>query len=131
MIGLIFQECCGAVLNVSRVVFRELFAMEGGAMEPLRPIFWGQGMFLQPQHFQQQDCYHEARLRYYLQLLSPFCWGVQALSINEMALRNFLVEVERCELITSEGTPVRFQGASLPSNARITPRSCEGALVPD
>lgn len=100
-------------------------------MDQLRPIFWGQGMFLQPQHFQQQDCYHDARLRYALQLLSPFCWGVQALSINETALRNFLVEVERCELVTSEGTTVRFQGASLPSNARIMPRSCEGALVPD
>ena len=100
-------------------------------MDQLRPIFWGQGMFLQPQHFQQQDCYHEARLRYALQLLYPFCWGVQALSINETALRNFLVEVEQCELITSEGTPVRFHGASLPSNARIMPRSCEAALVPD
>lgn len=100
-------------------------------MDQLRPIFWGQGMFLQPQHFQPQDGYHEARLRYALQLLYPFCWGVQALSINETALRNFLVEVEQCELITSEGTPVRFQGASLPSNARIMPRSCEAALVPD
>ena len=100
-------------------------------MDQLRPIFWGQGMFLQPQHFQQQDCYHDARLRYCLQLLYPFCWGIQALSINETALRNFLVEVEQCELITSEGTTVRFQGASLPSNTRIMPRSCEGVLVPN
>ena len=40
-------------------------------MEPLHPIFWGQGMFLQPQHFQQQDRYHEARVRRSLHWLAP------------------------------------------------------------
>ena len=99
-------------------------------MEPLRPIFWGQGMFLQPQHFQQQDCYHGARLRRYLHWLYPFCWGVRSLSINETALRNFMFEIEQCELVTWDGTIVRFQGEALPSNARIVPRSFEGALDP-
>jgi type VI secretion system protein ImpJ len=35
-------------------------------MELPRPIFWGQGMFLQPQHFRRQDSYYEARVRRYL-----------------------------------------------------------------
>jgi type VI secretion system protein ImpJ len=99
-------------------------------VDSLRPIFWGQGLFLQPQHFQQQDRYHEARLRSYLHLVSPFCWGVHSLAINETALRNFLFAVERCELVTWEGTILRFQGESFPSNARITPRSFEEALDP-
>jgi type VI secretion system protein ImpJ len=99
-------------------------------MEPLRAIFWGQGMFLQPQHFQQQDCYHEARLRCYLHWLSPFCWGVKSLVVHEAALRNFVFEVERCELVTWDGTLMRFQGDTLPSNARIAPRSFEAALDP-
>lgn len=97
-------------------------------MEPLRPIFWGQGMFLQPQHFQQQDCYHEARLRRYLHLLHPFCWGVQSLVINETALRTFVFEVEQCEMVTWNGTIVRFQVEPLPGNARLVPRSFEDAL---
>jgi type VI secretion system protein ImpJ len=87
-------------------------------------------MFLQPQHFQQQDCYHEARLRRYLHWLSPFCWGVKTLAINETALRNFIFEIERCEFITWEGTLVCFQGEALPSNARILPRPCEPLLDP-
>jgi type VI secretion system protein ImpJ len=99
-------------------------------MDQLRPIFWGQGMFLQPQHFQQQDCYHEARLRGYLHWLYPFCWGVKSLVINEPALRNFMFEIEQCELVTWDGTIVRFQGESLPSNARIGPRAFEQALDP-
>jgi type VI secretion system protein ImpJ len=54
---------------------------------------------------------------------------VRSLSINETALRNFMLEVERCELVTWEGTIVRFQSESLPSNARIIPRSFEAALT--
>ena len=100
-------------------------------MEPLRPIFWGQGMFLQPQHFQQQDIYHEARLQRYLQLLHPFGWGIHTLAINETALQNFVFEVEQCEWLTWEGTILRFQAESLPSNAKMMPRSFESALHTD
>jgi type VI secretion system protein ImpJ len=100
-------------------------------MEPLRPIFWGQGMFLQPQHFQQQDIYHEARLRRSLQLLYPFCWGIHTLAINETALQSFVFEVEQCEWVSREGTILRFQAESTPSNARIVPRSFEADLHTD
>jgi len=97
-------------------------------MEPLSPMFWGPGMFLQPQHFQQQDRYHEARLRRYVHWLTPFGWGVKSLVINETALQHSRLEVEQCELITWEGTLIRFQGDTLPSNATIAPRSFEDVL---
>jgi type VI secretion system protein ImpJ len=97
-------------------------------MEPLRPIFWGQGMFLQPQHFQQQDGYHEARVRRYLHWLAPFAWGVKSLVIREAALQNFMCDIERCELVTWDGTLVCFQGDVGPSNATLRPRSFEDAL---
>jgi type VI secretion system protein ImpJ len=99
-------------------------------MDSLRPIFWGQGMFLQPQHFQQQDAYHEAHVRQYLRHLYPFCWGLRSLEINETALQNFVCEVERCELVLRDGTNIRFQGAALPSNARMKPRPFEARLDP-
>jgi len=97
-------------------------------MELLRPIFWGQGMFLQPQHFQQQDGYHEARLHRYMHWISPFYWGLKSLLIRETALQNFVCEIERCELVTWDGTLVCFQGETLPSNATLRPRSFEDAL---
>ena len=100
-------------------------------MELLRPVFWGQGMFLQPQHFQQQDRYHEARLQRALQLLVPFCWGVKSLAINETALRTCICEVERCELVTWDGTLLRLHDDALPGNARILPRTFEEALAPE
>jgi type VI secretion system protein ImpJ len=55
-------------------------------MEPLHPIFWGQGMFLQPQHFQQQDRYHEARVCRSLHWLAPFAWGINFLVLCAAAL---------------------------------------------
>jgi type VI secretion system protein ImpJ len=99
-------------------------------MDQLRPIFWGQGMFLQPQHFQQQDGYHEARLRRYLHSLYPYCWGIKSLVIHQAALQNFRLEIERCELVTWEGTIVEFQGESSASNAHLLPRSFEEAMDP-
>src|SRR3712207_3051583 len=99
-------------------------------MDPLRPIFWGQGMFLQPQHFQQQDWYHDARLHHFFHLFLPHCWGVKSLTLNESALQTFLFEVEQCEIVTWDGTILRFRGDTRPSNARIAPRSFETELDP-
>ena len=99
-------------------------------MEPLRPIFWGQGMFLQPQHFQQQDWYNQARVRHLLHLFSPFCWGVKSLKVNESALQNFLFEVEHCEVVTWDGTVLRFLEEVRSNNAKLQPRSFEADLDP-
>ena len=98
-------------------------------MEPLRPLFWGQGMLLQPEHFQQQDSYHEALLHHLLALLSPFFWGVCSLRVNETALQNFVFEVEEAELLTFEGTLLRV-GDLRPTTGRIAPRSFQQDLDP-
>lgn len=94
-------------------------------MDGLRPIFWGQGMFLEPQHFQQQDWYHDSRLRQFFHLFLPFSWGVRSISINEAALQNLIFEVEQFELVTWDGTILSFRGRAPASNARIEPRSFE------
>lgn len=99
-------------------------------MEPLRPVFWGQGMFLQPHHFQQQDWYHDARLRHFFQLFLPYCWGVKSLTLNEPALQTFLFELDQCEVVTWDGTILRFRGDTRPSNAKVEPRSFERELDP-
>src|SRR6266851_172691 len=99
-------------------------------MEWLRPLFWGQGMLLQPQHFQQQDNYHDGRLRHLFKLFSPFAWGVHSLRLNETGLQNFVFEIEQCELVTFDGTLLRFGAELHPSTARISPRSFEHDLDP-
>lgn len=97
-------------------------------MEPLRPLFWGQGMLLQPQHFQQQELYNSARLHHVLRLLVPYCWGIHLLRISESRLQNFMVEIEQCEVITFDGSLLRFGADVHPGTARIEPRSFEHEL---
>ena len=38
-------------------------------------ILWSEGMFLRPQHFQQQDRYHESVLQQIQKSLKTHWWG--------------------------------------------------------
>jgi type VI secretion system protein ImpJ len=50
-------------------------------------VLWGEGLFLRPQHFQQQDQYHESRLQQTAQALHPYLWGVRHVEWDLDALR--------------------------------------------
>ncbi|SDF45997.1 MULTISPECIES: type VI secretion system baseplate subunit TssK [unclassified Duganella] len=66
-------------------------------------VLWGEGLFLRPQHFQQQDQYHEARLRHTTQALHPYSWGVRELSWDFDALRAGKLKLESLSLIFRDG----------------------------
>jgi type VI secretion system protein ImpJ len=56
-------------------------------MIPSAKVLWGEGLFLRPQHFQQQDAYHEWRLAQHARLLHPYAWGVRHLKVDTDALQ--------------------------------------------
>src|SRR5690348_10980817 len=56
-------------------------------VKPPSKVLWGEGLFLRPQHFQQQDRYHEARLNDTAHALHPYCWGVRKLELDHDALK--------------------------------------------
>ncbi len=56
-------------------------------------VLWGEGLFLRPQHFQQQDRYHEYRLHESVKTLHPYAWGVVRLGIDQEALANNTLRV--------------------------------------
>ncbi|WP_343730645.1 type VI secretion system baseplate subunit TssK [Duganella sp.] len=66
-------------------------------------VLWGEGLFLRPQHFQQQDQYHEARLRHTVQALHPYLWGVQSLSWDLDALKAGKLRLDVLSLIFRDG----------------------------
>jgi len=51
--------------------------------DPIRPIFWYQGLFLQPQHFQRQDLLAQFRLQPFQTYMHPHFWGFGKLRIQE------------------------------------------------
>ena len=56
-------------------------------MIPSAKVLWGEGLFLRPQHFQQQDAYHEWRLSQSMRSLHPYAWGVRQLKVDVDALQ--------------------------------------------
>ena len=66
-------------------------------------VLWGEGLFLRPQHFQQQDQYHEARLRHTVQTLHPCLWGVREIAWDNDALRAGKLRLETLSLIFRDG----------------------------
>lgn len=85
-----------------------------------QPIFWHQGLFLQPHHFQYQDAWTSRLLSRHAELTVPWCWGFGVLKINDIALASRQVVIDDLVL--------RWQDGSLteaPGNARIESRRFE------
>ncbi len=49
-----------------------------------KPLFWHQGLFLQPQHFQQEDIYFQSLLTPFYQFIQPHFWGIKNLEISNI-----------------------------------------------
>ncbi|MBN2254536.1 MAG: type VI secretion system baseplate subunit TssK [Deltaproteobacteria bacterium] len=83
-----------------------------------KPLFWHQGLFLQPQHFQYMDTYVQSLLSPLLEYQHPFFWGVITQEINEAALKNRTFELIGGEFLFRDGTAV-----AVPANSIVQPRS--------
>ncbi len=83
-------------------------------------VLWGEGLFLRPQHFQQQDRYHETRLNQTVGALHPYAWGVRRLAIDHEALRNDVLRIDELSLLFPDGEVIRAPEAdALPLPVRL------------
>ncbi|QEM81522.1 type VI secretion system baseplate subunit TssK [Halomonas binhaiensis] len=69
-------------------------------------VMWSEGMFLQPQHFQYQDEYHQHQLGEVSARGGAFNWGVQELVVDEDALAQGRLQLTRLKLVFPDGTLV-------------------------
>jgi len=93
-------------------------------MKARRPILWNQGLFVKPQHFQQNDMYFRSLLRPLESYMHPFFRGVCNLDIQEAALKNKSFDLLEGEFIFPDGTWV-----VLHDNALFNPRSFKEAWM--
>lgn len=89
-----------------------------------RPLFWHQGLFLQPQHFQLQDQAVQTRLIPFLHYQQPHFWGVGALEIDPGALGSGSLSLQTGSFLFPDGTYVE-----LPGNALVDPRPFDGGAL--
>jgi type VI secretion system protein ImpJ len=84
-------------------------------------VLWGEGLFLRPQHFQQQDQYHEHRLHHSVRAVHPYAWGVNNLRIDTDALANNVLRILELSLRFQDGELVEAPAVdSLPPSVDLS-----------
>lgn len=69
-------------------------------------VVWSEGMFLRPQHFQQQDRYLEQLVEARTGSLGPYTWGIVELAIDSEPLAMGKISLSRVSAIYPDGTPM-------------------------
>jgi type VI secretion system protein ImpJ len=82
------------------------------------PLFWHQGLFLQPQHFQLLERSIATQLSPLLRYPCPHLWGIRRVEVHEAALNNRSFQILSGEFLFPDGSFVVF-----PGNASLEARS--------
>ncbi|WP_162299672.1 type VI secretion system baseplate subunit TssK [Marinospirillum perlucidum] len=91
-----------------------------------KPIYWHQGLFLQPQHFQHLDAYHQQMQQAIRQATSCLPWGVASYELDHNALSANKVAFRRLRVLLRDGTWFDF-----PGNAELEDLNIDQAAWPD
>jgi len=68
-------------------------------------VIWYEGMFLRPQHFQQQDRYLERLVRESARGLVPYGWGLRSLKLDRAQLEVGRFALTEVSGLFTDGTP--------------------------
>lgn len=77
-------------------------------------VVWSEGMFLQPQHFQQHDRYLERLLEGRTQPLANHSWGFVNMELDTAALALGKIQLSTARGILPDGTPFDFPAQDIP-----------------
>lgn len=93
-------------------------------MDIQKPLYWHQGLFLQPQHFQLLDLFHQSLLSPFRQFMTPHFWGISKIEIHKAGLGNRSFSPLTGDLLFQDGSYTVF-----PGNALVEARSFDTAWV--
>ena len=93
-------------------------------MELQRPLYWHQGLFLQPQHFQIADRVNQSLHIPLLEYMTPHFWGVFSIGIHKAALGTRSFQLSKGEFVFPDGAHL-----VMPGNAVIESRTFEDDWV--
>lgn len=87
-------------------------------------VFWHEGMFLRPHHFQASDRYWHDQMHVSSRFDVYYNWGLRSLEYNQEALKNFRFEVQRLHCRLRDGTLIR-----IPQDGVVAPLELRDKLV--
>ncbi|MBJ6799966.1 type VI secretion system baseplate subunit TssK [Geomonas propionica] len=94
-----------------------------------RSIFWHQGMFLQPQHFQLAERGAHSLLIPYHSHLVPHFWGISRAAVRTSSKGFRSIEVDSGAFLFPDGTYVELPGNAV-VEARLIPEEAVGKGAP-
>lgn len=71
-------------------------------------VVWSEGMFLNPQHFQQQDRYIERYIDSKCSAYGAYGWGVHEFEVDQQLLKLGKISLLRASGVFPDGTPFNF-----------------------
>jgi type VI secretion system protein ImpJ len=71
-------------------------------------VLWSEGMFLNPQHFQQQDRYVERYIDGRCAALGAYAWGLHELDVDQQLLKLGKISILKARGVFPDGTPFNF-----------------------
>lgn len=77
-------------------------------MDTYKKVVWSEGMFLRPQHFQQQERYLALMRHQRAQAPAHYFWGFRRLQLDTASLALGVVAILEAEGIFPDGTPFSF-----------------------
>jgi type VI secretion system protein ImpJ len=92
-------------------------------------VVWTEGLFLQPQHLQQQDRYIERLVRASTAGLRPFAWGLTQFELDADLLTLGKFAVRSAAGILPDGTPFAAPGDVDPPRPLDLPETARNAIV--
>lgn len=79
-------------------------------MDETQGVYWHQGMFLQPQHFQAADLHMQFQHKPVQEAGLPHFWGVGDLELVSSAVANRTLEIKSARLLFPDRTYIEYPG---------------------
>lgn len=92
-------------------------------------VVWSEGMFLNPQHFQQLDRYLEQFVEGRCSANGAYSWGWHDFSIDQKLLNLGKLSISHGRGVLPDGTPFDFPGGDEPPPVMEVPEGVRNAVV--
>jgi type VI secretion system protein ImpJ len=92
-------------------------------------VAWREGLFLRPQHFQQQDRHTDSLVRARTEPLRPYPWGLVGLKINQDLASLGKFAIEQLSGLLPDGLPFASPDDQAPPDPLDVPGDARDAVV--
>ncbi|MDH5179568.1 MAG: type VI secretion system baseplate subunit TssK [Gammaproteobacteria bacterium] len=92
-------------------------------------VVWTEGMFLNPQHFQQQERYIERYVDGKCSAYGAYGWGLHDIEIDSQLLKLGKISIEHARGVFPDGTPFSFPDLDEPPPVLDVPENVHDCIV--